>query len=1072
MKKSRSGVETSHRLTAVALAVRPRELGLPRPVRCMAALALGLPLASLAGTVDVTGGCAGGATVTVGRNTVGPTTVQASGGSDTSSTVLGCEANGNNHPGATAIGSYSLINGGGGTAYGFNSLAGRWSTAVGLEAQASGTGSTALGFGTFATGLGAIAIGGVPGANGTTPLSAALGIRASGNYSIAIGADDVRGAEASGRSAVAIGSRAVASGVNAQAFGGGAHALGPTSIALGVGATSSGTNSVTVGSGANADQASDVAVGNQARATGTGTGGSTVALGSSSAANGQGANALGSRSTATGQYALAVGREASATADGASALGYTASASGQSSLGMGYAAQASGATAIAVGNAAVGSATNAVALGNGAQATGAQSISVGTGSIVSGTGSGAFGDPNQVTGNDSYAFGNNNTVASDNAFVLGNNVNLAAGTHGALALGHGTGVTQAGGVALGAGAVSDRTIASSSGSIPAGSALVPYNTGDRTLLGAVSVGNATSYRQITNVADGTQAQDAVTLRQLSGALSSFAVTPLLYFHANSTATDALAVGLDAVAVGPQTVVNGDRGIGMGSGATVQSTAPGGIAIGQQAAVQLADAVALGTQASAAAVQGLALGAASSVTQATGVALGSSAVSDRAIAPATGSIAAGTASIAYNTMDRTLAGAVSVGNATTYRQITHVADGTQDFDAVNLRQLTAALASIPAAPPPSSPPPPPPPAPAPDPYFKAHASGPVPQASGDSTIAVGPSTVVDAPNGVGIGNHATVQGGAAGGVAIGNGASSQAPSSVALGAESVASAGPGVPGYVPPQATAEQRAALEKTTSTLGAVAVGDAANGKLRQITGVAAGTQDSDAANIAQLRAAANAAANQWTVSSPARYVAPSAAGSDALATGSGAVAAGTASTATGTGAQSAGANATALGYLANASALNAVALGANAVAERAPQDSYTAAYVGAGQRSAGEVSVGSAGAERQITNVAPGMAGTDAVNLNQLGAAMAEVNARVDKVRREAAAGTAAAMAMAGMPQAYQPGRNMLSAGVGSFRGQTALAVGVSRLSDNGSWVVKAGLSADTRGSVGANIGAGFHF
>ncbi|TGS57784.1 cell wall protein, partial [Mesorhizobium sp. M1C.F.Ca.ET.176.01.1.1] len=92
-------------------------------------------------------------------------------------------------------------------------------------------------------------------------------------------------------------------------------------------------------------------------------------------------------------------------------------------------------------------------------------------------------------------------------------------------------------------------VAPASGSILAGTGLVPYNTTDQTLLGAVSVGTSTSYRQIINVADGTQDQDAVTLRQLKGALSSFAVTPTMYFHANSTASDSAAVGTDSVAIG-------------------------------------------------------------------------------------------------------------------------------------------------------------------------------------------------------------------------------------------------------------------------------------------------------------------------------------------------------------------------------------------------------------------------------------------------------------------------------------------------------------------------------------------
>ncbi|RUW18092.1 calcium-binding protein, partial [Mesorhizobium sp. M1E.F.Ca.ET.041.01.1.1] len=183
-----------------------------------------------------------------------------------------------------------------------------------------------------------------------------------------------------------------------------------------------------------------------------------------------------------------------------------------------------------------------------------------------------------------YVRTNDTTLPVTDAFAqgvgssaLGYQATASAGD--SLALGRGTQATILGGVALGAGSVSDRAVAPVSGSILSGTGLIPYNTTDLTLLGAVSVGNSTSYRQITNVADGTADQDAVTLRQLKGALSSFAVTGTMYFHANSTASDSLAVGTDSVAIGPRTTVNGDNGIGMGNGAIVQQTAPGGIAIG-------------------------------------------------------------------------------------------------------------------------------------------------------------------------------------------------------------------------------------------------------------------------------------------------------------------------------------------------------------------------------------------------------------------------------------------------------------------------------------------------------------
>ncbi|WP_436825309.1 beta strand repeat-containing protein [Variovorax sp. DT-64] len=269
--------------------------------------------------------------------------------------------------------------------------------------------------------------------------------------------------------------------------------------------------------------------------------------------------------------------------------------------------------------------------------------------------------------------------------------NAVANGIGSIAQGLGASATVDGSIALGSGSVSDRFVAGTTGDIPAGSSLIPYNTTDRILLGAVSVGSATSFRQITNVADGTQAQDAVTVRQLSGALQSFAVTPIQYFHANSTAMDSLAIGAESVAIGPRTVVNGDNGVGIGNGAVVQQTAPGGVAIGQRATSHRADSIALGTQSSAAAIQGVAIGTGTSVTQAGGVALGAGSVASTA-AGAAGYVPTGasTSQIAAVQATTSTLSAVSVGDAANgqFRQINGVAAGSLDSDAVNVSQLRA------------------------------------------------------------------------------------------------------------------------------------------------------------------------------------------------------------------------------------------------------------------------------------------------------------------------------------------------------------------------------------------------
>ncbi|ELA08128.1 hypothetical protein MOMA_06191 [Moraxella macacae 0408225] len=142
--------------------------------------------------------------------------------------------------------------------------------------------------------------------------------------------------------------------------------------------------------------------------------------------------------------------------------------------------------------------------------------------------------------------------------------------------------------------------------------------------------------------------------------------------------------------------------------------------------------------------------------------------------------------------------------------------------------------------------------------------------------------------------------------------------------------------------------------------------------------------------------------------------------------------------------------------------------------------------QNSQGAMDIG----HRQITSVAAGSADSDAVNVAQLRsvastAALANQNlvnavndlgyrldTRIGKTEDNANAGISSAMAMASMPQAYLPGKSMVSGGMASYNGQGAVAVGISKLSDNGRWVIKVNGSADTQGNAGAAVGAGFHW
>lgn len=142
-----------------------------------------------------------------------------------------------------------------------------------------------------------------------------------------------------------------------------------------------------------------------------------------------------------------------------------------------------------------------------------------------------------------------------------------------------------------------------------------------------------------------------------------------------------------------------------------------------------------------------------------------------------------------------------------------------------------------------------------------------------------------------------------------------------------------------------------------------------------------------------------------------------------------------------------------------------------------------------AGNTTINSNGIDNggnRITNIAEGVDPTDAVSVSQLDTIDREINGelvtidrnvdslgyRIDDVEDDANAGISAAMAMSSLPQAYIAGKSMVGGGIASYNGESAVAIGVSRVSDNGRWVMKINGTADTQGNAGGAIGAGFHF
>ena len=223
---------------------------------------------------------------------------------------------------------------------------------------------------------------------------------------------------------------------------------------------------------------------------------------------------------------------------------------------------------------------------------------------------------------------------------------------------------------------------------------------------------------------------------------------------------------------------------------------------------------------------------------------------------------------------------------------------------------------------------------------------------------------------------------------------------------------------------------------------------------------------------------------------------------------------------AKATGENSVAIGGNSNAAAKDAIAIGNGA--EVAPTAAQGSVAIGAGAKAgkanvgsysidpsatvAGKtgpdtrvVSVGDKGNEAQIQNVAPGViseTSTDAVNGSQLHAtnekvaslgttvnnlnsvvnrqagAIDNLNRKVNKHSKQARAGIAGANAAAALPQAYTPGRAMVAAAAGTFKGQNALAVGYSRISDNGKVILKLQGNANTSGDVGAGVGVGYQW
>ena len=490
-------------------------------------------------------------------------------------------------------------------------------------------------------------------------------------------------------SAMAIGTASLSSGFNSLAMMRQAAATGNFSTAIGTTSWAKGTGSFAMGYSAQAHGDQSIAIGAAEPITVAGSGTepsasyngdtNTVTNGARSLAFGTKARtsaaatdsmAFGSNSITDGANAVAVGNSANAAATDAFAFGNTAQALGANAIAMGRTAQAKELNAIALGGQAKALEANALAIGGTAEASKAGTMAIGTAAKASSNNATAIGNGAEVTGENSMALGAGAKISSNNSIALG------AGTefNGPLV----------------------NTYAAFTNEMNPAEA------------GVVAVGNTGTPRRIVNVAGGQNDNDAATIKQLRYVNNNLAMTiagpTYTGYQANGSTYKAPDFNIknstyhtvkEAVeaaqtnffsAKGTSADANYDNKGATGTNAT---------AAGVRASAAGNYGTALGADATATSDKGTALGYKAKVTEDDGVALGSNSVANTAAGVAGYDISAAdnrankytalTGNVATSTL-----GAVSVGQSTSVsnetRQITNLAAGTKDTDAVNVAQL--------------------------------------------------------------------------------------------------------------------------------------------------------------------------------------------------------------------------------------------------------------------------------------------------------------------------------------------------------------------------------------------------
>ena len=510
------------------------------------------------------------------------------------------------------------------------------------------------------------------GASGDNALAAGVSASAIGAQSVAVG----NNAQAIGQDSIALGTNAKADGIGATAIGQYNTALGQNSLAFGggynkeqKGNTASGVASVAFGEGTQAIAEGTLAFGENTQAgstekdkTGNPLGQNSVAFGNGTKATGGRSLAFGERTLASANDATAFGNESVASNTGATAFGNKNQATGQYATAWGGGDKMVDGTKIGT----VASGTYATAFGEGTAASGESATAFGSDSVASGKDSLAFGTGSTASGDNSMA-GLGGTASTANSIALGKDTkaNNADGTV-SVAIGENAEASGARSLAIGFGVKGKVT----EGGVEKDDTNLTQTTASGE--SAVSIGTDTKAAGQHSIAFGS--------------------------HTEATKDSSLAIGYDthateasAVAIGSGTKVNRGYGVAIGLSALagIDESDP---ASAGASTYDGAQTVALGYYARATATNAAALGAAASANVNGAVALGYQSATTREA----GNKESGTVKDAYlkpAAVDKastwtSTAGAVSIGNAnrSQTRQLTNLAAGSDDTDAVNVAQL--------------------------------------------------------------------------------------------------------------------------------------------------------------------------------------------------------------------------------------------------------------------------------------------------------------------------------------------------------------------------------------------------